>query len=329
MIEPSYDPTDTLNRAIDAGREPAVPIVALDTLTKLLFDLDISKDEHDAGEVFFRVCRIALSNVNDKTPAPIALKLANGKWQASTLTPDQAVKLQGVALSKIRSQLHRQAVNRALGVERPSIEWKQLHRLIGGLEDLARFWICANVSTPAVTTNALGVTLPKTTGKNDATPERLNKIEDALSITESDGVRRIVDTPFERMRNRRQIDRDDGLNELLYAAGTRYFQDWHFAGMSGLSSFDMAKPLVDGGKASSGAIPERQLERLQAFSDARSRLGPRYWQVVDPIVIEELTLAQAGGLLGYSLKTGKIIARERLNEGLRRLAVHYQLMRVA
>jgi hypothetical protein len=64
------------------------------------------------------------------------------------------------------------------------------------------------------------------------------------------------------------------------------------------------------------------------FRQARDALGERYRTVVDPIVLEEKSIADIRDDSGYKhVTTASAVTVERLNVGLRRLAVHYGLMR--
>lgn len=328
--EPSHDPTKAIAKALDAGAQPTTPVEPLRLLLFLLQNYDLSIAERDAGEIFHRIASASISELPATTRHDIPWKNAEGKWSRKVMTRNQAKAALEIALAAIKSDNRRRAVMAALGARETSVDWASPHRLVAGLEDLARHWI--GWQQPAKTVvNRHGVTMPKSLGPNDATDERMGKAENDNDLSVVNGARRINNWPFERMKARKQIDRDAGINELLFAAGLRYFQDWHFAGMSEIAVFDPAKPMVDGGRQPGGAIPERQLERMQAFSEACEALGHRYRQVVDPIVIEEKTVADIRhSLTGHRDRTAATaVAIERLNTGLRRLAVHYGLMRLS
>lgn len=319
-LEPSYDPTDAVNAALDAARPPTTPTEPRKLLGLMLQRLDISTAEHDAGSIFARLASMAIAEVAPTNRFDLDWKSADGKWSRRVVTPPEAAKLRDFALSTIRTDNRRKAVMLALGARETSLDWDKAHRLVAGLEDLARYWIGGQQPTPTFV-NAHGVTMPKLLGENDATLERLAKAENDTDFDVVNGARVMRDSPFERMRLRRQLDPNPELNETLYAAGLRYFQDWHLAGMGGIATPDLARPMVDGGKVAAGSIPERRLDRLQSHANARAKLGPRYYPIVEDVVIEGRRIRDVadGGQARAS-------AKRTLTTGLRILAVHYGMM---
>jgi hypothetical protein len=330
-VEPSHDPTDRLHDAIDGLKRPTAPTDPIRFLAYLFQTLDISADERDAGEIFHRIAARSIADISPSARHNVPWKSEDGKWSVRTVTRAEAKTLLDVAMAAIKSDRRRRAVMLALGARESSIDWERLVTLVAGLEDLARFWIGGQQPTQETIVNRLGVTMPKILGDNDATPERLAKAENDNDLAEVNGARRMDDWPFERMRARRQLDRNHEVNETLYAAGLRYFQDWNLAGMSGIATPDLARPMVDGGKVPGGTMPERRMARMQSFSAARRALGPRYWRVIDPVVIEGRSIADIRhDVTGLSHNhSASAAAIERLNAGLRRLAAHYGLMREA
>lgn len=120
-----------------------------------------------------------------------------------------------------------------------------------------------------------------------------------------------VASPFERMYLRGQIDPDFIINRILHGAGVRYYTDWYLSGITSISAI----------KSAVGCALE-----AQAFLEAREYLGDRYSAVVDPIVIEGGSIASVQRVYA-NRGAHAAVALERLNVGLRRLGVHYHLLK--
>lgn len=141
---------------------------------------------------------------------------------------------------------------------------------------------------------------------------------------------RNTQAPVERLARRGDLDPDTQLAGLLLTTAQRYYGDWYLSGLSGLSAIDYDR--TGGGTDANPAymmpVTERQAQRREAWRAARLALGERYAAVVDPVVLEEQYLSQIAS--EYKNRAVSIaVLKERLNVGLRRLAVHYGLMRGA
>jgi hypothetical protein len=138
--------------------------------------------------------------------------------------------------------------------------------------------------------------------------------------------RRKTQSPFERMCDRRELDSDEDISELIRAAGKRYYSDWYMSGLGGLSGIDYSR--VGGGGETSPAhytpVSQRQAERRAAHRAARAALGDRYALIVEPIVLEDKSIGDLRGLAPMKDKTAASkFNMQKLREGMRRLAKHY------
>jgi hypothetical protein len=112
--------------------------------------------------------------------------------------------------------------------------------------------------------------------------------------------------PLNRLHLRGQLDDDWIISGVLHGTGMRYRTDWHL---------------------SRGRESEVQRERLALFRAANRALGTHYAPTVGAVVLENASLQTAGYALGYTNRSAAVAAAlERLNVGLRKLAVHYQLL---
>lgn len=314
--EPGHDPTDNIIATIDAKRTKPVPVVPYDFLAELLADGAITQDQHDAGVILASVAAVrrtggmwnwrnraeVWSKVEAKTAHEAEARIAD--WMTAAATPKRA-----------------KALTQALIAEspvRPDID-----NFVAALADLVvRFW-------PEVKpyVDRRGVKLPGVTilGDNDATPERLQHAND--NYVTPDRVRVVKTTAFEMMHGRGTLDPDPRVNDILYAAGVRLQSDHHQAMMAPLKAVDYNRPTVDGG---GNWVYSEKTQRFRAeLEAARAALGDRYRPIVEAIVLEGQSLI-AYGISASSFKhRHQITAQmgERLNAGLRRLAVHYELIK--
>jgi hypothetical protein len=318
--EPGYDPTDDIIARIDAARPKPVPVGPLAFLADLLEAGTLTQDQHDAGMIIQGLAaarRIGASyswrnhagiwsKVTPRNRGEAELRLND--WLAAVATPRRRKALVQVCVAENPVQ--------------PDID-----QFVAGLDDLvARFW-------PAVQpyVDGRGIKLPGVTiqqrpvGENDATPERLAHAND--NYVTPGGVRVVKTTAFEMLHGRGQLDRDSKLNELLYAAGVRYQSDYHQAMMAPLKAVDYDRQRVDGGKGF--VYSERTQRHRVSLEEARVAMGDRYRAIVDAIVLEGQSLIAFGMTASVFKHRHQITAQmgERLNAGLRRLAVHYRLIK--
>lgn len=315
--EPSHDPTDDIIAELDAGR--ATPTVdPLMLLAGLSTRGEIDGAERDAGVIFHQLARAS-------GDLALSWRSADGKWSIRHMPRMLVAATLKAAREAVQNEGRLQALNAALAAEEPTYDPARASRLSMALGDLVKHWW----GSAAVPTHAAsnGVVLAGPANDNDPTPERQAMAANDNERT-ADGAWRLKDWPLARMHKRGQLDPDPETNDVLFAAGMRYAQDVHLAGMSAsVASPDYAKPVVDGGTGPD-AFSERRLARLRSLAKARWVLGTRYVGAVDAVVIHERTLTDASAMFGGE-RDGKVVARERLNEGLRRLAVHYGQMRAA
>tara|TARA_R110000868_G_scaffold40447_1_gene139511 strand:- start:981 stop:1964 length:984 start_codon:yes stop_codon:yes gene_type:complete len=313
--EPSFDPTDDLVEDIDRKSIAPGAVVPLSLLADLAADGTLTATERDAGEMFHRLAMVAMRD--GRVPHNIQWRDAAGKWSVLSIAPADARKKIEDARGAIKNENRLQSINAALAAREPTHNPAKVSSLMSAIEDVAKHWWGALSGRTKYASN--GVSVVRLANDNDATDERLAKAGNDSRFT-AEGARILTDWPFARMHARGQIDADVDVNDILFAAGIRYAQDARAAGMSGVASPDYAKPIVDGGGSDSFA--EGRLTRMRRFSAAKEAIGRRYASVVNAVVLDERTLSEVCGMFGGQ-RDGKVIARERMNEGLRRLAVFY------
>lgn len=313
-----------------AEPDTAKPETPLALLARLSAGNAISPDERDAGEMLARMAAFVMGRPSATGAHAIPLRDAEGKWSEPVLRGQEIKARYEAALAAIRTDARRRAVTIGLVARERDTEWTEAltDALSCGLEDLVRhFWPSVAPARATITIN--GVSLPSVArGNEDATPERLAKAANDNTIGK-DGVRRITESPFARMHARGQLDPDAGINEILYSAGRNYFQNWYYGGLAGISGIDYSR-IGSGGDGKANMLPRSEfaLGHRERWRAAREDLGPRYSEIVDPIVLEERTIADIRGATGYKHDgTASAVTKERLNTALRRLAVFYGLMR--
>jgi len=311
--EPSHDPRDELVDALDAGRAVKT-IDPLMLLAGMSVRGEIDEPERAAGVMFHQLARA-------RGALALSWRSAAGGWSIRQLNGTQAGEALKMARAAIQNDNRLRALNAALAADEPTCDATGETRLGLALGDLVKHWW--GVAEDPVHVRG-GVTLAGAANDNAPTDERAARADNDNERTD-DGAWRMKDWPLARMHKRGQLDPDSEVNDTLYAAGMRYAQDVHLAGMSAsVASPDYAKPVVDGGTGPD-AFSERRLARLRSLAKARWVLGKRYAEVVDAVVLDERTLTDVASLYGGE-RDGKVVARERFNEGLRRLAVHYGQM---
>jgi hypothetical protein len=314
------------NLDVDAPT-PLSSLTPLALIARLSASSQISPDERDAGEYVARLAGFIYSRPAGDGSTHIPIRDAAGLWQNPLLRGQDIKARLEAALGAVRTPSRRKAVTLALVSRDRTHDWTDTSALSCGLEDISRYlW----PMSARATTSRAGITLVATDGPQDATPERLTHANDNAV---EDGVRRIIDSPFARMHVRGQLDPDAGINDILFSAGRNYYQNWYYSGLGGISGIDYSR--VGGG--GSDITPSHHMPRSEfalrhrdQFRAARIALGDRYSIVVDPIVLEEKMISDIREDSGYKhVSTASAITVERLNVGLRRLAVYYGLMRRA
>jgi hypothetical protein len=310
-----------------AGAPPAVAeIIAtpLGWLAHLASESDISAIERDAGEIIHRIGRHVLSDLPTTATVQYPWRDAAGNWSTRSETKSAATDRYNAAIEAAGSDRRRQAVVAALVAREPALDVLNAAAFSSGLEAIAaHFWGKATVAT----IKRRGVSLreivmdktPAAANDNRPTAERA-KFGDVVET--ADGVR--MRDSFERLLQRGVIDEDKETAVALYAAGVRYQTDHQLAQMVNFGSFDYSKPIVDGG---TDALPitERVQEARTTLRRARTAMGTRCADVVDAVTLHGFTLAAAGRrYCGYrDTAQATASAKERMNVGLRSLAIFY------
>lgn len=282
----------------------------LDYLDNLVTEGEISTHQRDAGEIIRRLGQHAISNQPHSATVAFPWRYANGIWTNLFEQKRQVIDRYEDAMSQAANDTQRREINRALVARDPDYPQSPT-QLANGLKLIARHWWG---SQAAKTTSSNGVTLAAVSepaNDNAPTPERLAK-----------GAGR---DNFERLYNRGQLDDDKDVAETLYAAGLRYETDYN-SGWSGMyGSPDYSKPIVDGGGEARVPISEKQQGARDRVRVARRAMTQRYADVVEAIVINGMSLEEAGRQYsGYrGAMQAQTAAKERLNTGLRALAFHY------
>lgn len=300
--------TDFADIAEDNDNDtPANPLDYLDTLVD---QGEIGASQRDAGEIFRRLGQHALSSAQHSDVVTFQWRYANGVW-STLFEPKRAVIARYEdALDAAGNNERRRELNRALVARIP--DYPQSPTVIAeGLRQLVIHWwgreALKVVSRQGVTLAAVA----EPANDNSPTPERV-----------AQGQR----DNFERLLVRGQLDEDAEVATTLYAAGLRYETESAVAWSGQYGSPDYSRPVVDGG-ADRAPISERQQSARDRIRAARAAMGVRYAEVVDAVVLHGMTLEAAGRrYCGYRQPdSARAAAKERLNSGLRALAVHYDL----
>ncbi len=163
-------------------------------------------------------------------------------------------------------------------------------------------------------------------GAQDGTPERLAKAAAVGAVKAEAGVRRLAD-PFDKMRSKQALDRDDKRrNDALWEAGDRFRHHWHRSRLDGLAAFDFSRESVDGSRRPDAATPtEAALRHREAHRRAVAAVGPRLLPFLNGVVIEGRPAAALLALVTDTrhARTAEAIVIERLREALHRLADHW------
>lgn len=299
------DPYDAANDNIaqqQAGKTTYMQANAI--LGWLVTEGHISTDERDAGEHMIKLASIARSPLKSTT-VRYSVRDAEGKWrpieaQRHTIRP-QLDK----CIAAIKYEPRRKATAQALVVEETNIDLTNPHRVAQGLGDVAvHLWGKPRAVTPIIT------------AEND------NVEDDSAPLPR---VRLL--NGFDRMHSSKQLDDDADTNDALHAAGLRYAQDHHLARLNPLGAVDYSRVVVDGGAAGSGT--ESMVQARRRYRAAQELLGAKYAAVVEAVVVEGKSLGEIGASITRYRDRGKAIAAagERLNAGLRLLAINYGILR--
>lgn len=313
----SYDPTDAMNAALDNTGEIAIEPARI--ITRLHQEGSIDDAGRDAADILHKMFVMSSPWLRELGPAKYDWRDKDGKW-SMVQQPRHAVAAKvDETIAAIRSQHRRKAVRHALACVRPAADIDNLAYLAAGIEDVARIWWGA-AKRPVIVVN--GITMPAFGDMRAAGAENDNTAPDARRLVEG----------FERMWKRGQLDRNPDINESLYAAGLRYRQDHHSAGLAPLGAIDYGREYVDGGSGAGTSVgglfgSESATRAIERFRAARRAMGDRFAPVVDAVVLDGRTLEDAGELAGQNGRGAKIaVAGDRLAFGLRELAVFYGIM---
>ena len=285
---------------------------------------DIAAIERDAGQIFHELGKIAFSGKDPGKSVWYSMRNPNGTWSQVRCQQREAKLRYEAAAEAIKTDERRRVVVQALVAREPRFNPAARHSLAAGLEDVARhFWGAKAIAI----TKRKGVTLAAVPSiDNGPTRERMRQAANDNDPRAS-GVFR---SPFHRMFERGQLDKDEAINELLYSAGVRFYQDWYYSGLAGgLGSFDYSKPIVDSSGGESSHMPRtmREAARRQAFRAAVAVLEPLELKMLEAVVLEEKTVREvASAVTGI----GRLVNAQRealalLVSGLRRLVREYGL----
>jgi hypothetical protein len=299
--------------------QPLCNLTPLALLARLSATGSISMDERDAGELVARCAMFVYSRPAADGAAHIPIRDADGRWQ-NPLLRGQAIKAKlESCLASIRTPNRRKAVTLALVSRDRTPDWEDTSALSCGLEDIVKFlW---PVSARATTTKA-GVTLV------DATPQRLQHAND--NVLGADGVRRIIESPLDKMHAKGQLDSDKTLNDILYSAGRNYYQNFYYGGLAGIGGIDYSR--IGGGGDTSPAhmMPRSEfaLRHRLEIRGARAALPSRYRNIVDLIILDERTISDiAIDVTNYrDPVSARAVAKERFIVALQLLASYYRLL---
>ncbi|MEZ0212452.1 MAG: DUF6456 domain-containing protein [Xanthobacteraceae bacterium] len=306
-----YDPTNDIHTALDDTGE--IAIEPMRYIARLHQDGSINAVERDAAEIMHRMFSIGSTPLRDL--AFYDWRDAAGKWTRRQEARSVILAKVDATIEGVRSLHRRRAVRHALACASPIADIGDPSALAAGIEDVARLWWGVHKRNTVVIN---GITMPR------VTPAEA-RVAAAVNDNDEPGVKRIVEG-FDRMHARGQLDAEPLINRALYTAGCRYQQDHHAAGLSPLGAMDYSRVFVDGGEGGGGLFGSENATRaLQRFRSARVRMGDRFGPAVDAVVIEGKTLEDAGiSLTKYkSAKQAAAVAQDRLDVGLRLLAVHY------
>lgn len=116
----------------------------------------------------------------------------------------------------------------------------------------------------------------------------------AGDIVSPDGAIRSQKSPLARLHAHGRLDKDRETNDMLRDAGERYYRHWFEGGLKGIGAQNLDR--VCGGDVDPAyQIPTTEYAAMhrRQFRDARARMGGWLASVVDDVVCEEVSLADA------------------------------------
>jgi hypothetical protein len=305
-----HDPFEAANDNISETQAArTTPLPAANILGWLYQEGLIGDDERDAGEHVIKLASIARSPL--KSPiVRYTARTADRKWKQVEAQRHTIRPALDKLIEAVRYQPRRKAFAQAFIVDETNIDLSNPHRVCQGLADVARhLWGRAETVAPIFV------------AANDNQPR-------AEAAAAKGNSYRVSDNYFGRMHAAKQLDDDPETNDALHAAGLRYATDFHLAGLNPLGAIDYSRVTVDFGAAGEGAS-DRMAQARGRFRKAKELLGTKYAPVVDAVVVEGKSLGEVGASVTRYRDRGKAIAAagERLNAGLRLLAVSYGILR--
>lgn len=299
----AHDPYVAANDNIAETQNGAATAMPSDKILAYLYtEGHIGQDERDAGEHTIKLASIVRSPLKSAV-VRYTVRDADRKWRQVEEQRHAVRPKLDALISSVRYEPRRKAFTQAFVVEESNIDLSNPHRAAQGLADAARhLW-----GTPA---NAA----PITVADNDNEPE-----------VEVEPIR--VHDNFDRLKARGQLDKDPETNETLHAAGLRFAQDHYMAGLRPLGAIDYSREVVDCGGQQ--IMAESMMKARDRYRSARQLLGEHYGKVVEAVVVDGRTLGDIGLAATHYKDVGKAqaAASERLNAGLRLLAISYGIMR--
>jgi hypothetical protein len=289
-----YDPYEAANDNIAAAQQQQTTAMPADRILGWLFaEGHIGQDERDAGEHVIKLASIARSALNSAVVRYTA-RDADRKWRPVEAQRHTIRPALDACVEAIRYEPRRKATVQAFVVDETNIDLENPHRVAQGLSDVARhLW-----GRPEAVTRIM-------VAANDNQP-------DVDKAAAKGGVFRVADN-LQRMHSAKQLDDDPETNDALFAAGLRYAQDHHQAGLSPLGAVDYSRQVVDCG--GQGDAAEGRAVARDRYRAARELLGSRYGRVVEGVVVEGKSLGEVGAEITRYKDRGKAIAAagERLN----------------
>ncbi|EHK56793.1 hypothetical protein [Allomesorhizobium alhagi] len=254
----TYDPYEAANDNIAAAQQQPSTAMPADRILGWLFtEGHIGQDERDAGEHVIKLASIVRSPLTSAVVRYTA-RDADRKWrpvetQRHTIRP-ALEKL----IAAIRYEPRRKATVQAFVVDETNIDLENPHRVAQGLSDVARhLW-----GRPEAVTRIM-------VAANDNQPQVDKAAAKGSVFRASDNL--------QRMHTAKQLDDDPETNDALFAAGLRFAQDHHQAGLSPLGAVDYSRQVVDCGGQQS--VAEGRAVARDRYRAARELLGSRYGRV--------------------------------------------------
>ncbi|TIN10401.1 hypothetical protein [Mesorhizobium sp.] len=276
-------------------------------LAWLLTNGHIGVDERDAGEHVIKLASIARSKLTNPV-VRYSARTADRKWRTVEVQRHTVRGALDDIIANIRYEPRRKAVVQAFVVDETNLDLDNPHRVAQGLADVSRqLW------------GGKAEVVPILVAANDNQPQ--------ADAAEASGATFRLSDNFARLHSAKQLDKDPETNDALHAAGLRYANDHHLAGLQPLGAIDYSRVMVDGG--SGEGMGDRMVQARSRYRQARALLGSHYGPAVDAVVIDGRSLGDTGLMISHFKDRGKATAAagERLNGGLRLLAQSYGILR--